>query len=116
MFDTMNVLFHSCCWLALGPLLCQTSAATLEVQIVPRFAGAPLSFDRLACTNAAGQILSVTRLDFLLSEFGLHRPGGDWFAPTGATAYVSLAGARCSFQLRQVPVGRYDRIRFQVGV
>lgn len=60
------------------PLLVTTTggAAELRVEFVPQFSGAPLVFDTLTNQTASGQTISITRLDFLLSDFSLRRADG----------------------------------------
>ena len=64
-------------------------AANLEITIQPRFNQAPLVFDSLTNQTVAGQNISVTRLDFLVSDIALHRVGGLWMAASNQFAYVS---------------------------
>ncbi len=88
----------------------------LAVAIEPRFGGAPLVFDALTNTTAAGQLVSVTRLDFLLSNVALHRADCGWLGLTNWFAFMSAREGRTNFELNNLPVGVYDRLRFQVGV
>ena len=90
-------------------------AATLRVEIAPRFGGLPLVFDSLAYT-AASQRLSVTRLDFLLSDISLRRADGTWIERTNWFACIKARDGKNSFALDNVPAGNYDRIRFHVGL
>jgi len=93
------------------------SGHALVVAIEPRFANAPLIFDTLTNTTAAGQQVSVSRLDFLLSNIALRRAeGGAWLGLTNWFAYLSPREGRTSFALNNIPAGRYDRVRFHVGV
>ena len=89
---------------------------TLRVEVLPRFDGKPLVFDALTNTTATGQRVSVTRLDFLLSQFAVRRPDGVWLEQPDWFAYLSGREGLTSFQLAGLPPGPYDRIRFQVGV
>ena len=52
------------------------NATNLEITIAPRFNHAPLVFDSLTNQTTAGQKISVTRLDFLVSDIALRRTGG----------------------------------------
>ncbi len=88
----------------------------LRIEIHPRFASSPLTFDSLANTNAAGRRLSVTRLDFLLSNIALHRSGSTWLEQPEWAAYLSARDGRAAFQLANLPGGRFDRIRFSIGI
>jgi cytochrome c peroxidase len=88
----------------------------LPVEVTARFQGRVISFDQLSLTNRAGQAFSISRLDFLLSDFALHRPDGTWVAATNRHAYLNLRAGRSSFAAGQLPAGEYDRVRFLVGV
>ena len=92
------------------------SAATLELRLAPTFNSRPLAFDTLSFTNAAGQTLSVTRLDLLLSDFALRRPDGSWLAQSNWQAYLGLRDGRTACHVANLPEGRYDRVRFRVGL
>src|SRR5438105_5512085 len=71
----------------------------LRVQILPNFAGAPLSFDSVTNTTAGGQSVSVTRLDFLLSDIGLRRVDGTRLSLTNWVAFISAREGRNRFTL-----------------
>ena len=92
------------------------ASADLRMTVTPRFNARPLAFDTLTHTTAAGQRISVTRLDLLLSGIALRRPDGSWLEQQNSFAYLSGRESRTSFQLAGLHAGRYDRIRFQVGV
>jgi cytochrome c peroxidase len=88
----------------------------LEIEIVPRFGAVPLTFDVITNRTIAGQRISVTRLDFLVSDFALQRANGSWFESKNSVAYVSGRDGRTSFRLSEIPKGAYERIRFHVGL
>lgn len=88
----------------------------LQVEIVPQFGHAPLVFDATTNTTAARQQVSVTRLDFLLSNIALRRADGGWLGLSNWFAYVSAREGRTRFELEGIPEAVYDRVRFQVGV
>jgi hypothetical protein len=92
------------------------SAAGLQVEIIPRFNGAPLSFDSVTNRTSAGQLISVTRLDFLVSNFALKREDGSWLGLSNWQAYVNTRESRTSFELPAIPGGRYGAVRFLVGL
>ena len=117
-------LIHSIRGLGVVFLLVTTAASmsvnaasrSLCVEVRPRFTGAPLMFDVLTNSNAAGQRLSITRLDFLLSNFALRRADEEWQRLSNQFAYLSCREGRTRFTLANIPAGGFDRIRFQVGV
>jgi cytochrome c peroxidase len=90
--------------------------ASLNVQILPQFNGTPLTFDTLNHSIAAGQTISVTRLDFLLSDIALRRADGTWLGQKDWFAFISLRDGKASFTLPEIPAGTYDRVRFHVGL
>ncbi len=110
-------LFGLVAWCFLGAwVLLSADPACLRVQIIPQFNGVECAFDSLTNTIASGQRVSVTRLDFLLSNIALRRADGTWLEQTNWFAYISAREKRTSFQLDGVPTGGYDRIRFFVGL
>src|SRR5947207_15739809 len=90
--------------------------ANLEVRILPLFNNAPLIFDTVTNQTAVGQKISVTRLDFLMSGIALRRADGAWIEQTNCFAYISARNGRTSFALQNVPGGRFDRLRFHIGL
>jgi hypothetical protein len=100
------------------PLLLATGAGAtdLRVDFALRFDNAPLAFDALRLPTAAGQIISVSRLDFLVSGFALRKAGGAWIAQKNFFAYVSARDGRTNFFLENVPPGNYSAVRFQIGL
>jgi cytochrome c peroxidase len=96
----------------------RASAAShrVVVTIEPRFDGQAMAFDLLGHRAASGHLISVTRLDFLLSNVALHRTDGVWLGLTNWYAYLSLREGRKRFDLETVPRGDYDYVRFQIGV
>jgi cytochrome c peroxidase len=93
-----------------------TSNAVLHLQIAPACNSLALVSDSLSLTNAKGQLFSVTRLDFLLSDFAIRRTDGTWISSTNSQAFISLGKHRLSTALTNLPFGHYDRIRFHVGL
>jgi len=91
-------------------------ASDLRVDFVPQFNGTPLAFDALQNLTAAGQKISVTRLDFLASDVSLHRDDGTWLEQKNWFAFISARDGRTNFTLENIPAGNYDRIRFNIGL
>lgn len=91
-------------------------AGDLHIAIDPKFNGAPLAFDALTNLTAAGQRVSVTRLDFLLSHPALRRTDGTWIEDTNWFACIKARDGRTNCELDGIPAGQYDRLRFQVGL
>ncbi|MCD6050713.1 MAG: cytochrome peroxidase [Verrucomicrobia bacterium] len=109
-------------WLLLGWLLVYSATSAevpgkkLTVDMAVKFGGVSVEVDQLAITNLSGQSFSVTRADFLLSDFALRTTGGTWIERTNWQAFISLTGRRTRFEVSQIPAGQYDRIRFKVGL
>lgn len=89
---------------------------TVKLQIAPVFDGVPLQFDSLTYTTATRQKFSVTRLDFLLSNFALRRNNGVWLEQTNWYAFISARDNKTVSRVDNVPAGDYDRLRFLVGL
>jgi len=102
----------------LPPLLLATvaGAADLRVNFVPRFNGLPLVFDSLTNQIASRQMISVTRLDFLLSDIALRRKDGTWLEQQNWFAFIGGRDGKTNFTLENIPAGNYDRIRFHIGL
>src|SRR5690242_20153115 len=91
-------------------------AHSLDVQIVPRLGGAPLAFDSITNEIPTDQRISITRLDFLLSDIALGCADGTWIFNSNLVAYISTREDRTRFHLAAIPSGKYDRIRFHIGL
>ncbi len=102
--------------LVLGCILLAGRAASLEVTVDHRWNQAPLRLGEASLTNAAGNALSVTRLDYLLSDFVLVSARGGAVSLTNQFAYVSAGGSRIRFALTNVPAGNFAAVRFRVGL
>src|SRR5262245_56268092 len=95
------------------------NAHQLQVRIAPQFKGAPLSFDRVDHTTAGGQRISVTRLDFLLSELCILNEAGCWLPLASGqdqVAYISGREGQTTFRSGRIPDGRYTALKFNVGL
>lgn len=92
------------------------AASDLQVKFIPQFNGALLAFDALKNQTAAGQTISVTRLDFLLSGIALRRADGVWIGQTNWFANLSVRDGKNTFTLPGIPSASYDRVRFHIGL
>jgi cytochrome c peroxidase len=91
-------------------------ATDLRIEFDPEFNGAPLAFDAIKNQTAAGRKISVTRLDFLLSNCALRETNGIWIGQNNFFAFIGLRDGKNSFMLEDIPPGNYDAIRFQIGL
>ncbi len=100
------------------PLLLATGAGAsdLRVDFVPQFNGSPLVFDSLTNQIGSGQMISVTRLDFLLSDIALHRADRTWIEHKNWFAFIGARDGKTNFTLENIPAGNYDRILFHIGL
>jgi cytochrome c peroxidase len=114
--NTLRLGFWISCLLGTWALNLAGSAATLRVNIAPRFAGEPLAFDAITNLTAASQQISVTRLDFLISNFALRRTDGTWTSLTNWAEFIGGREGRTSFELNNLPAANYDRVKFHVGL
>ena len=75
-------------WPLFAALACAVAsrAATVRVEVGHVFGDRALQLGDLNCTNSAGDVLSVTRLDYLLSDFALVTAGGGAVALTNQSA------------------------------
>ncbi len=104
-------------WLMLAAAFAEvTPRHSLQVRIAARHTSVPLVFEKPGLTNAAAQFFSVTRLDFLVSNFALRQTNGSWLAQSNWQAYVSVGGNRSSFRVQNLSSGKYDRVRFRIGL
>lgn len=88
----------------------------LTVELTPRFNTDTVQAGVMGQTNVAGQAFSVTRLDMILSEVAFHRNDGVWIEAPNWQAFLSLMEGRNRFEVKGIPPGRYDRMRFNVGL
>src|SRR5438445_66231 len=94
----------------------QQVSPTLRVEFLPQFNGAPLAFDALTNQISSGQTISVTRLDFLVSNFALRETNGIWIEKKNFFAFICGRDGITNFTLENIPVGNYNAIRFHIGL
>ncbi len=101
---------------SLAQLANPASAATLEIQIAPKFSGQELQPASFRYQTSAGETFSVTRVSYLVSDFELQRNDGSWLECSNSAAWLDLGQNRDSFRLEQIPPGEFCTIRFLVGL
>jgi cytochrome c peroxidase len=87
----------------------------MNVVVTPTFSGKALEPGAFSCTNSSGQIFSITRLSFLLSDFEFFGASGDSVKVTDSFAWIDVEKGRTSFSLA-APDGEFTRVRFHVGL
>ncbi|HEV2328326.1 MAG TPA: MbnP family protein [Verrucomicrobiae bacterium] len=91
-------------------------AATLQIQILPKFSGEDIRPASLRYQTSAGEIFSVTRVSYLVSDFELQRNDGSWLAFSNSVAWLDLGQNRNTFRIRNVPSGEFTTIRLLIGL
>ncbi len=102
----MKKLVGMLVWLAATAAVC--AGATVEVRFEPH--------GGLSWTTDSAQIVSVTRLAFLLSDFRLQRSDGSWVELPGQFAFIDPLQNQLSFHLVSIPPDTYQQIAFTVGL
>jgi cytochrome c peroxidase len=93
-----------------------SSAATLEVQITPKFSGEDLQPASFRYQTQAGETFSITRVSYLVSDVELQHADGSWLEFSNSAAWLDAGQGRDSFRLENVPAGEFCSIRFLVGL
>src|SRR5690349_4329520 len=91
-------------------------AATLTVNIEHLWRDRPVQFHNLCLTNASGNVLSITRLAYLLSGIRLHTHTGQTLALGDQSSYIDPVAGRRSFTLTNLPAGRFTNLSFNIGL
>src|ERR1700734_2270563 len=91
-------------------------AATLEVQITPKFSGDGLQPASLRYQTSAGETFSVTRVSYFVSHVELQRDDGSWLAFSNSVGWLDFEPNRDSIRIEQVPPGEFRTVRFLVGL
>ncbi|MCF7762380.1 MAG: cytochrome C peroxidase [Verrucomicrobia bacterium] len=91
-------------------------AGELSFVFETRLNDRPLILDESMGTNAIGQVVSVSRLDWLLSEIQLHSEENGWLAASRDSFFISEGRGRNRFSMTDAPAGRFDRLSFRIGL
>ncbi len=102
--------------LVLACAVMPASAATLQLVMNHRAGADPLILDSLRYRNKAGETLSVTRLSYLISGLSLQREDGSWFSAPDSLAWMNAATRRQTMPRTEIPEGRYQALRFYIGI
>ena len=89
----------------------------MQIEISHQFQDRSLTCGDLSLKTSGGDTVSITRLDYLLSDFALQRAGdGIWESAGERQGYVSVASGRQRVTLPGLPKGQFSALRFTVGV
>ena len=94
----------------------QIFAATLQIEITPKVSGENLQPASLRYQTSAGETFSITRVSYLVSEFGLQRNDGSWLELSNSVAWLDYEANRNSIHLDKIPAGEFRAVRFTVGL
>ncbi len=100
-------LFYLC------PMAAAASSLTLAIE--PRFQGEPLRVDAMLHRTAAGEVVSFSRVSYLLGGFALQQEDGQWLELAGQHAWMDAATRRKEVTMPDLPPARYRALRFHVG-
>ncbi|MGZ8901130.1 MAG: MbnP family protein [Limisphaerales bacterium] len=89
-------------------------ATKLQIDFAPYWRGRPLAIGKLLEAEVSG--LSVTRVDWLLSELALKRTNGSWVAAPEWSALLSAGKQRLSVVVDGLPPEEFTAARFRVGL
>ncbi len=88
-------------------------AAPLHVTFVHEAEGKPLTLDSLRFSNSAGEMYSITRLDWLATGFSVTTADGVSHSFDNAVAFVSGRGGE--LLLGEAPAGQLKSLTFHIG-
>jgi len=91
-------------------------AATLQIEIAPKFSGENLQPASLRYQTSAGETFSITRVSYLVSDFALQRNDGSWLELSNSVAWLDFDANRHSIWLDKIPAGEFCSLRFLVGL
>ena len=106
------VIFGICFLCAKSLLL----AATLQIEITPKVSGENLQPASLRYQTSAGETFSITRVSYLVSEFALQADDGSWLEISNSVAWLDFEQNRNSIRLENIPPGKFQSLRFSVGL
>lgn len=100
----------------LGFFAPHAAAATLEVQITLRVSGKDMQPASLRYRTSAGEIFSVTRVSYFVSDFELQRDDGSWLQCSKSVAWLDYEQNRDSIRIANVAAGEFRTVRFLLGL
>ncbi len=94
----------------------RANAAVLEIEITPKVSGEELQPASFRYQTSAGEIFSITRVSYWVSDFALQRNDGSWYEMPNSVAWMDFEQSRNSIWLDQIPAGEFRAVRFYVGL
>ena len=94
--------------------LARLSAGNLRIDLAHQFDGQPLALGSLKYEGS--ETFSIPRLSYLLSNFAIQQPNGEWLTLPDQFAWLDAKARRTDFTLTDVPPGTYKSLRFSLGV
>ncbi len=89
---------------------------SLQIELIPTYGDRPLKLASPGPVDSVGRPLSVTRLDFLVSNLQFQSDKGEWLEFKNWFGYFSFGEGRNQLQVDPAPVGSYKAIRFNIGL
>lgn len=100
--------------LALGTA--SIEAADLRLRWRFTHAGSEASLDSLRYPLSSGEEVSYSRVSLLASSFAVQREDGVWVEVPNEFAWIDIGAGRLAHTLSGLPEGRYQALRFDIGV
>lgn len=97
-------------------VLSKSGAAELDVRITPKVSGSDLEPASLRYQTVAGEIFSITRVSYFVSDFALQRNDGTWLEFSNSVAWLDCEQNRDTIHLPDVPAGEFRTVRFLLGL
>ncbi|MEZ5414674.1 MAG: MbnP family protein [Opitutaceae bacterium] len=91
-------------------------SAELQLNFALRWGNEVLALPQGGLRTATGQLVEITRLSALLSDFQLLQPDGSVVRLEGQYGYLDVASDRLSVALKNVPAGNYKGLQMVIGV
>lgn len=89
--------------------------ATLELELLAIIDQAEIIPDTQVYTNKAGNLLSITRLEYYVSDFRFRHVDGRWVEIDNYVYHDALGGGK-KIQIHNLPYGDYDSLSFSFGL
>ena len=99
--------------IALGSVDFSPATRPLHIQFLHEFDGEPIQADSMRYENDSGEPMSISRLDWLATDFVFTTDSGEAIAVPNSTAFVSTAGT--AFNLADYTGETITAISFSVG-